>query len=250
MSERGQRILVWWGLIMMFIYGFTLWLGFDMVGPPSPKLTPEQVAAFYQTDNFAKRIAAMITSWTSAFAVAIQIVASIQVARYEKGTPVWGIASLSGGILMSIFLVLPPLFWGVAAYSPDRDPQATTLMHELGMLTLTTTDQFYIFNMVAIVIVSLRTEVHDALSPFPRWFGWFTLWAAVAFEVGAFAFLPKSGPFSWNGIVVFWMPFCVYGAWITVLCMQLLKALRNQENAALAGASKRGAPASGLPAAA
>jgi hypothetical protein len=232
MSERGQVILLWWGLIMMYIFGFTLWLGFDMVGPPSPKLTPDQVAAFYATDNLAKRLAAMITSWCSAFAVPIQIVAAIQVARLEKlkgsNMPVWGIATFAAGILMSIFLVLPPLFWGVAAYTPGRPAEVTTLMHELGMLTLTTTDQFYIFGMVAITYVSLAISSHDKLSPYPRWMGYFTIWAAIAFEVGAFAFIPKSGPFSWNGVVVFWMPFVVYGLWITVLCVMLLKAIKLQ----------------------
>jgi len=224
-------MLVWWGLIMMFIYGFTLWLGFDMVGPPSPKLTPDQVAAFYTSDNLYKRLAAMITSWTSAFALPISIVAGLQVARLEKGMPVLGITTTISGVMMSIFLVLPPLFWGVAAYSPDRDPQATALMHELGMLTLTTTDQFYIFGMVAITIASLSIRKHDALSAFPRWMGYFTIWAALAFEVGAFAFIPKSGPFCWNGIVVFWMPFVVYGSWITTMSVMLLKALKRQSAA-------------------
>lgn len=238
MSERGQTILVWWGLVMMFIYGFTLWLGFDMVGPPSPKLTADEVAAFYANDNLLKRVAAMITSWTSAFAVPISITAGIQVARLERGTPVWGITTVASGCLMAIFLVLPPLFWGVAAYSPMRDPQSTTLMHELGMLTLTTTDQFYIFGMVAITMVSLGRDDHDERSAFPRWMGFFTIWAAIAFEVGAFAFLPKSGPFSWNGAIVFWMPFWVYGTWITVMSGMLLRALRRQA-AANAGAPSR-----------
>jgi hypothetical protein len=231
-TERGQAILIWWGLIMMYVFGFTMWLGFDMVGPPSPKLTPDQVAAFYQDHNLAKRLAAMITSWCSAFAVPIQTVAAIQVARLEKlhgsSFPVWGIVTFASGILMSLFLVLPPLFWGVAAYTADRPAEVTTLMHELGMLTLTTTDQFYIFGMVGMTYVSLAIANHDKLSPFPRWMGFFTIWAAIAFEVGAFAFLPKSGPFSWNGVIVFWMPFVVYGTWITVLCVMLLKALKLQ----------------------
>lgn len=231
-SERGQTILVWWGLIMMYIYGFSLWLGFDMVPPPSPMLSPDQVGAFYQDHNLAKRLAAMVTSWVSAFAVPIQIVAGIQIARLEKANgsdvPVWGITTVASGILMSIFLVLPPLFWGVAAFNAGRSPEITSLMHELGMLTLTTTDQFYIFGMIGAGYVSLCIRNHDALSPFPRWMGYFTLWAAVAFEVGAFAFIPKSGPFAWNGVVVFWMPFVVYGSWITVLCVMLLKALNRQ----------------------
>lgn len=231
-SQRAQVILIWWGLIMMFIFGFTMWLGFDMVGPPSPKLTPDEVKAFYLEDNLAKRLAAMITSWCSAFAVPIQTAVAVQVARLEKqhgsGFPVWGLTAFGSGILMSLFLVLPPLFWGVAAYTADRPSEVTTLMHELGMLTLTTTDQFYIFGMVAVAYVSLSISNHDERSAFPRWMGFFTIWAAIAFEVGAFAFIPKSGPFSWNGVVVFWMPFVVYGTWITVLCVVMLKALKRQ----------------------
>eukprot|EP00456_Euglypha_rotunda_P076154 TRINITY_DN7105_c0_g1_i5.p2 TRINITY_DN7105_c0_g1~~TRINITY_DN7105_c0_g1_i5.p2 ORF type:complete len:149 (-),score=35.68 TRINITY_DN7105_c0_g1_i5:16-462(-) len=101
---------------------------------------------------------------------------------------------------MSVFLVLPPLFWGVAAYTVDRAPEVTTLMHELGMLTLTTTDQFYIFQMVAITVVSLRLKQHDSLSAFPRWAGYFTAWAALGFEVGAFAFIQKTTtPLQENG---------------------------------------------------
>jgi len=50
----------------------------------------------------------MIASWTSAFMVPLAVVISVQLARLEKGAPVWSIAQLAGGILMSLFLVLRP----------------------------------------------------------------------------------------------------------------------------------------------
>ncbi len=46
---------------------------------------------------------------------------------------------------MSIPLVLPPIYWGVAAFTPTRAPEITAIMHELAMLTFVTTDQYYIF---------------------------------------------------------------------------------------------------------
>ena len=234
MTERAQVIMIWWGLIMMFIYGFTLWLGFDMVPPPTPKLGAEEVAAFYANDNLSKRMAAMICSWTSAFMVPIYTVASIQIARFEDNLQAWSKLCLISGGMMALFLMLPPLFWGVAAYSPDRPAEITKLMHELGMMTLVTTDQVYIFAMVAIGYVSLSRREHDTLSAFPRWLGYFTLFAAVAFEVGALAFIPKSGPFSWNGVMVFWMPFWVFGLWVTVFSFFMLKAIKRQAAAKLA----------------
>ena len=67
-----------------------------------------------------------------------------------------------------------------AAFTPTRDPQVTAVMHELGTLTLTTTDQYYVFMWVAICVISFipATAKH---SPFPRWFGYFNLWIGLSF---------------------------------------------------------------------
>ncbi len=231
MSERGQAIMVWWGLIMMVIYGFALWGLLDMMPPPPATLTADEVAAFYQANGFKIRLGAMITSWCSAFMVPISVVVAIQIARLEKGAPVWAIAAFASGILMSIFLVLPPLFWGVAAFNPTRPPEVTALMHELGTLTLVTTDQFYIFQMVAITVISLTQKI-DAKSPFPRWLGYYTAWAALMFEVGAIAFVPKTGAFAWNGVFVYWCPLTIFGMWVTLMSFSLLGALKRQAAAA------------------
>ncbi|WP_428312975.1 hypothetical protein [Hydrocarboniphaga sp.] len=227
MTERGQTIMICWGLIFMYIYGFALWGLLGMMPPPPATLDANAVAAFYAEHGFKIRLGAVVTSWTSAFMVPFSVVVAIQLARLEKGVPIWSILQFAGGILMSIFLVLPPMFWGIAAFTTTRPPEVTALMHEIGMLTLVTTDQFFIFQMVAIAVISLTQKI-DAHSPFPRWMGYFTIWAALMFEVGAIAFLPKSGPFSWNGIFVFWCPLIIFGTWVTVMSISMLLALRRQ----------------------
>jgi hypothetical protein len=62
--------------------------------------------------------------------------------------------------------------------------------------------------------------------------GYFTLWAALAFETGAIAFLTKTGPFAWDGALVYWMPFVVFGSWVSVTSYSMLKALKRQAAAA------------------
>jgi len=232
-SGRAQTIMIWWGLIFMFIFGFSLWLLLGMAPPPPPTLSPTEVAAFYLQNNVQIKLGAVVTSYTSAFVVPYMVVIGVQMMRLEKGIPVWSILQLVGGALMSIFLVLPGLFWGIAAYSPMRNPEVTALMHEIGTLTLVTTDQFFIFQMIAITYVSL-TQTIDKVSAFPRWYGWLTLWIAIAFEVGAIAFIPKTGPFAWNGAVVFWMPFILFGVWITVTSVCMLAAIKRQRLAGTA----------------
>ncbi|MEY2927796.1 MAG: hypothetical protein RL367_2273, partial [Pseudomonadota bacterium] len=86
----------------------------------------------------------------------------------------------------------------------------------------------FIFQMVAIAYISL-TQTTDPHSAFPRWVGYVTIWAAIMFELGAVAFLPKTGPFAWNGLFVFWLPITIFGSWISLIAWSLLKAIKRQE---------------------
>lgn len=231
MSERSQIAIVWWALIFTTIYGLALGFLLHMIGPPSATLTADQVAAFYRDNNTSIRVGATITSWTGMFMAPLWCVIAAQIWRQEKGrTPIWTIMAGVNGPMMGLFLALPPIFWGVAAFTPTRDPEITATIHELGLLTLTTTDQVYIFNYVAVVVIALAPRV-SPYSPFPRWYGYFSAFWALAFEVGAFAFNFRSGPFSWNGLIVFWMPLTGFGLWILVTSVLLLKALKQQMRA-------------------
>ena len=232
LSERAQAIAIVWGWVFMVLFGITIYALLKMMPPPTAVLTEAEVSTFYLDNAFAIKLGAVISSWVSAFGVPFAVVCAIQLARLEKqdnpeGVPAWSILAFAGGILMTMFLVFPPIVWGTAAFTANRAPELTTILHELGTLTFVTTDQFFIFQMIPMVIVSLRRK-HDSLSAFPRWLGYFTLWAALAFEVGALAFLFKKGPFAWNGVLVFWVPLVVYGSWVTITSLMILRALKRQ----------------------
>ena len=231
LSERGQRVVLWWGLVFAIIYGGALLFLLHMVPPPDATMSATEIGEFYAERHDEIRVGAVIASWTSAFLVPIFAVIVIQMSRVEKGRPIWTVLAAFGGAMMSIFLVLPPLFWGVAAFTEDRTAEVTALMHELGTLTLVTTDQYYIFAWVAIVVICF-TSTSATNSPFPRWFGYFTAWAAFMFEAGALAFLPRTGPFAWDGLLVFWSPLTIFGTWIAVMSVLLFKAIRAQREEA------------------
>jgi hypothetical protein len=152
-------------------------------------------------------------------------------ARVETGGwKIWSALSLVSGALMSLFLMLPPLFWGTAAYtSPRKDPEVTAIMHELGTLTLTTTDQFYIFLWIAVTVICFRPATQLVKNnPFPRWWGYLSIWITFMFEAGAFAFIPRTGPLAWDGLLVFWSPLSVFTVWISVQSWLIFRALRGQ----------------------
>ena len=233
MSERSQVILVWWTIVSVVVFGLAWVFLIRLMPLPEPSLSAEQVARHYAENSLSIRIGAVICSWTSAFLVPITVVVAVQLARLEKGVPVWSILYFAGGILTSIFLVLPPVLWGVAAFTPGRPPEITLVIHEFAILAFVTTTQFFIFYMVALAVVTLG-RTGDAASPFPRWFGYLTIWVALVTEVGAVGYLTKHGPFAWNGLFVFWLPFGIGFTWLAVLAILLLRGLKRQREAALA----------------
>ena len=227
MSERSQKVLVWWTVIALVIYAAALGFLFRMLPPPSPTWSAERVAEFYSDHATGIKLGAVITGWTGAFLIPLSIVLGIQVSRLERGRPVWSAMTAVGGIMATVFLTLPPFFFGVAAYTPGRAPEITATMHELGVLSLITTDQYFVFMWVAIVVICL-TPSSVPNSPFPRWFGYFSAWATLMFEAGAIAFMPRVGPFAWNGMMTFCLPFSIYGVWMIVMVVLVLKALTKQ----------------------
>jgi signal transduction histidine kinase len=72
----------------------------------------------------------------------------------------------------------------------------------------------------------------DELSAFPRWYDWYNLWVAIAVEVGAIAFMTRTGPFARDGALVFWMPFVLFFTWVPFTCWLMWRAITRQQIAA------------------
>jgi len=87
--------------------------------------------------------------------------------------------------MMSIFLVLRRCS-GRRRVHPRSLAGHHAMMHELGVLTLTTTDQYYIFNWWRSSSSACGTD--RAALAVPRWFGYFSAWIGMMFEAGAMAF--------------------------------------------------------------
>jgi hypothetical protein len=229
-SEQSQRAILWWGIGLAVVYTLAFIFLLQQVPTKNPAWSAEQVADWYVHNQTKIKWGAVIDGWAGAFMMPILAVVAFQMARVEGGWRIWSALSLVSGALMSLFLMLPPMFWGVAAYTaPRKNPEVTALMHELATLTLTTTDQFYIFLWVGVTVLALRPASKLVKhNPFPRWWGYLSLWITIMFEAGAVAFVPRSGPFAWNGLLVFWSPLTLFGVWITVQCWLIFRSLTAQ----------------------
>lgn len=227
LSEKTQIILIWLTLVFGIIYwiGYAYFLGF--FPPPEPLMDTESVLALYSAENVKFRIGVVLMLISGGFAVPWTTVIAIQMARLETGVPAWSILQFASGVLGSIFNVAPPLIWGVAAFSVERAPEITLIMHEFAFLTFFTPVSWFIIQAVPIGVVSL-TQKPVEHSAFPRWIGFCSLWFALIAECGVMAQIFKQGPFAWNGLFVFWLPLCGFLVYISAICYCMLTAINRQ----------------------
>jgi hypothetical protein len=234
-TESAQKILVWVTLVMATIYSLAYYFLLRFWPPPSPSLTAAQVVALYAQHNIEFRFGVFIMIVSGAFYLPWAVVLSIQMAHEEKGLPVWAITQALASTIGTFLFAFPPVLWGVAAFSVDRDPGLTVMMNDFAWLTFVTPSSFFPFQILPIAAVAFSVKADEVNTAFPRWLGWVMVWVAITGTSGAIAQLFKSGPFAWNGLVPFYIPVGIFGGWFCVQAYYLLKAIGYQERIAAGG---------------
>jgi hypothetical protein len=226
-NANTQRILIWLTLILIVIYG----VGYLMLGffpPPEPSLDAGQVQHLYAAHNTRFRIGIVLCLFSGAFLLPWSVVVGFQMARLEKGFPAWAILQFGAAIIGTIFLWGPPLLWGAAAFSIERNPALTLILHEVGWLTFITPLCAFPMQLIAVGVVSLTCHDASPFPAFPRWVGYLTLWQAVQSLGGLAAMLFKQGVFAWNGLFPFYLPVTLYFVWTVAVAWTMLRAIRHQ----------------------
>jgi hypothetical protein len=233
-SIPTQRFLVWLGIVLATLFAVAyMWL-IGFFPPPPANLSAEAVQQLYTAHNIRLRIGTILGLIAGGFLIPITLVISVQMARLEKGVPIWAILQLITGAVGTAFIWLPLVIWATAAFSADRAPELTLILHELGWLMFITPLSLFPLQLLGIIVVAFNKDEDDGVSAFPRWLGYLTAWQLVQSFGGPIAILFKEGIFSWGGLLPFWLPFALFGVWLTAIFWTILRALRHQQAAGAA----------------
>jgi hypothetical protein len=224
----GELILLWTLPVLGFIWisAFVLFPGF--VRPMSPAMSAEAVAAFYRDPQNLPRIrySMIIFNWFSVGLIPFLALIVLQIRRMAHRTPIFSygiIACAAGG--PTIFL-LADLFWLLAAFRPERDPQLTQLFNDLAWVTFSSQVGFLIAQSV---ILALAIYLDRQARPvFERWVAHFNLLIAAAMVPASFVGLAMDGPIAWDGLLTFWVRNVAIGLWIIVMAVVLGQAIKRQ----------------------
>ena len=229
MRRADGEVLLLWTLPVLGVLWVSVFLLFPgFVQPMSPALSAEEVAAFYRDPQNLPRIrySMIVFNWFAVGLIPILALIVLQIRRMAHRTPIFSyamIACAAGG--PTIFL-MADLFWLLAAFRPERDPELTLLFNDLAWVTFSSQVGFLIAQSV---ILALAIYLDRQPRPvFGRWVAHFNLVVAAALVPAAFVGLATAGPIAWDGLLSFWVRNSAIALWIAVMGVVLGRAIYRQ----------------------
>lgn len=217
MTPAVQRTMAWSGAAFVAL----LFPAIVMVGllpPVSPMKTAAEIAQFWSTNPGLKRCGLVIVLAGAGLQAPFGALIAVRIKQMEGRYSPLAYLQLIGCTLAVVAIVLPTFAFAAASYRPERDPQITQALNDLGWLP-------FIMNWPAATIQCLAVAFAifgAAEEIWPRWFGYWNVWCGFVFAAGGLVVLFKDGVFAWNGLLAFWLVAVFFGAWFLVMTRQLL----------------------------
>ena len=197
-----------------------------LLPPMSPMRTAEQVAQFWSTNTGLKRVGLVIMLAAAGLQAPFGALIAVRIRQMEGGRySALAYTQLVGTGLAVVAILMPTFAFAAASYRPERDPQITQALNDLGWLP-------FIMNWPAATIQSLVIGFAifgAAKEVWPRWLGYFNVWCAFIFAAGGLVVLFKDGVFAWNGLLAFWLVAVFFGVWFLVMSWQLWVSTSSDE---------------------
>ena len=144
--------------------------------------------------------------------------------RIEGRTPALAYVQLVSATGTITAILTASYVWLAAAYRVDTSPEIIRIMNDLSWFCFVG-----MYPPIVLQASALGIGVLTDKSPkpaYPRWIGYASFWAAFLFLPGVFLPFFEGGPFSWNGIVSFWMVAIALFLWIIAVWWATQSAIK------------------------
>jgi len=212
------------GFTLMWLIGAGPLSHFVYLPPPSAANTAAQTVATY-TDNLTQvRLGCVLMIFASSAYAFWGVAVSMYGRKAEQGRPVLFYSQIVCLAVSVVVIMLIGCSWGVAAFRPGETlPEVTQGWNDFGWFAVLFTSAPFTGWALALGFAIVLDK--SARPAFPRWVGYFNIWAAIFFCPACLMLFFKTGPFSQNGIFVFYIPVGIFFVWIVVLSVLTVKAI-------------------------
>src|SRR5262249_21995204 len=156
-------------------------------------------AAFYRDpQNLARvRYSMIVFNWFCVGLIPILALIVSQIRRMAHRTPIFSYSIIACAACAPTTFLMASLFWLLAAFRPERDPQLTLLFNDMAWVTCSSQVGFLIAQSVLLALAIFLDR--QARPVFKRWVAHFNILVAVALVPACFVGLALEGPIAWDG---------------------------------------------------
>jgi hypothetical protein len=226
MDVRAQRISLW---ITPLFGGILLLAFFSFPGffpPMSPEMTADQVATFYAQNTAMIRFSMITFNLCAIMLIPFFMTIVLQIKRMALPSHLLAYSYLACIAGAATLFAIADIFWLIAAYRPERNPELVLLCNDMAWLIFIAP-----VGMVVVANLCLALAVYLDARPepvFPRWVAYFSIATALAMTPAACAVIFKTGPLAWDGAISYWLRLGAFALNIAVLFVALRTAINRQ----------------------
>jgi hypothetical protein len=230
-NPKLLKLCAWMGplFVALFVIG-AVSAGF--FPPPLAAIGADVTTASYVNNLGAIRFGCIVMEIASTLFAPFGLAIAFATRRAENGFPVLFYLQLLMVAISTIVILYIPLFWGIAAFRPgDVSPEITQTWNDGAWFGVYFTWPPFTLWCFAIAAAILGDK--SAQRFFPRWVGFLNIWAGIIYAPAALTIYFKSGAFSWNGIICFWLVVVVFFIWIVTMSALVIRGINAEQNAAV-----------------
>lgn len=207
-------------LLALGIFGIAGWMPLI-----EPGMGAQDLAAHYAANRNRIRVGVSVTAFAGIFWWSMSAAIAMQMKRIEGASHPLTYVQLAASSGTAMIVFLTGYIWLAAAFRPDIPPDTLRALNDLAWLCFV---GFYPPAFIQNVAIGLCILGDRGEPPvYPRWVGYMNLWLAILFLPGALLAFFQRGPFSWNGLIGFWLVAIVFFGWIIVMWHMTVKAIRS-----------------------
>ena len=218
----------WSGYIYIAFLMVGIWplAGFFPSQPPS--WDAAQIAQVYESNRQGIRVGMVLVLVGSMFYVPWTAVLAKLIMRVEGRAGILTFCQIIAGCCNVLLTAYPGGWWLIAAYRPERSAEIVQLLNDISWSQFLGVISPFYFVPLSIAYAAFADSGEDPV--IPRWVGWFNLWFFTTLIPLSIIFWFHSGPFAWNGIFGFYLPFSIFWVWFIVMTITIRRSLHRLED--------------------
>ncbi|EHB55146.1 hypothetical protein MycrhDRAFT_2340 [Mycolicibacterium rhodesiae JS60] len=194
--------------------------------PMSPTMDAERVASFYADHTAWIRLSQVTFNLCGIMIVPLLMVIVVQMKRMKGQSHVFAYCFLTAVVSGATIFALSNVFFLVAAFRPERDPELVQLLNDLAWIVFIAPVGMVVSQFVLLAVAVYFDDRTDPV--FPRWVGHMSLVIAAVMAPAAGAAVFQTGPLAWDGVWSFWVRNGAYAAFVVAMFFVLRRAVYRQ----------------------